>query len=154
MEALAALMGIRVNPSHSKSHRIVLVADDDAFSQNLVKLLEDSHCAVDLAVSARMAGALLERHHDAIVVLDLNSQKMHAVEFALALRKRASRPATLAISSMPNLAQHCRALGVRHWLAQPFRLGELLETLDRLARRPITLAPTRTPARPANAPMQ
>lgn len=137
-------MAIRVSSSRS-SHRVVLVADDDAFSQNLVSLLEESGCQVELAVSARMAGSLLERHHNALVILDLNAQQMHAVEFALSLRKRGMRVPTLAISSMPNLAQHCRALGVRHWLAQPFRLGELLDTLDRLARRPVTLAPDATP---------
>ena len=131
---------------------MILVADDDGFSQNLSKLLEDSGFAVDLAVSARMAGALLERHHDAAVILDLNAQRMHAVEFALALRGRSPRVPALAISSMPNLSQHCKALGVRHWLAQPFRLGELLELLDRLTRRPIPLvkrAPARAPAPPS-----
>lgn len=148
-------MGIRVNSSRLVSHRVVLVADDDAFSQNLVSLLEDSGCHVELAVSARMAGSLLERHHDALVILDLNAQQMHGVEFALALRQRGGRTPALAISSMPNLAQHSRALGVRHWLAQPFRLGELLDTLDRIARRPTTLAPTpRSATRPANASWQ
>lgn len=148
-------MGIRVNPARPVSHRIVLVADDDAFSQNLVSLLEESGCQVELAVSARMAGSLVERHHDALVLLDLNAQQMHAVEFALALRKRGARTPALAISSMPNLAQHSRALGVRHWLAQPFRLGELLDALDRIARRPNTLAPTaRNAVRPAPASWQ
>lgn len=148
---LPAPMAIPLSQSRSKlSHRIVLVADDDAFSQNLVFLLEGSGCAVDLAVSSRMAGALLERHHDAVVILDLNAQQMHSVEFAIALRKRGGRTPTVAISSMPNLAQHCRALGVRHWLAQPFRLGELLETLDRVARRPVTIPRIATRPEPAS----
>lgn len=131
--------------------RVILVADDDGFSQNLAKLLEDSGFGVDLAVSARMAGALLERHHDAVVILDLNAQRMHAVEFALSLRGRSPRVPALAISSMPNLSQHCKALGVRHWLAQPFRLGELLDVLDRLTRRPIPLV-NRITARGAASP--
>jgi DNA-binding response OmpR family regulator len=125
---------------------VILVADDDGFSQNLAKLLEDSGFGVDLAVSARMAGALLERHHDAVVILDLNAQRMHAVEFALSLRGRSPR-----VPAMPNLAQHCKALGVRHWLAQPFRLGELLDVLDRLTRRPIPLV-TRVTARGTASP--
>lgn len=134
------------------AQRVVLVADDDAFSQNLVKLLEDSGFAVDLAVSARMASSLLERHHDATVILDLNAQRMHAVEFALSLRGRASRVPAVAISSMPNLSQHCKALGVRHWLPQPFRLGELLEVIDRLTRRPIPLVTRATPRVSAPSP--
>lgn len=142
-------MGIFSNKPQSASHRVVLVADDDAFSQNLVSLLEDSGCQVELAVSARMAGSLLDRHRDAAVILDLNASQMHAVEFALSLRDRGARAPAVAISSMPNIAQHCRALGVRHWLAQPFRLGELLETLDRITRRPAVTP--RSAARPASA---
>jgi DNA-binding response OmpR family regulator len=76
---------------------------------------------------------------------------MHAVEFALSLRGRSPRVPALAISSMPNLSQHCKALGVRHWLAQPFRLGELLDVLDRLTRRPIPLV-TRVTARGTASP--
>ena len=126
-------MAIRVSSSRS-SHRVVLVADDDAFSQNLVSLLEESGCQVELAVSARMAGSLLERHHNALVILDLNAQQMHAVEFALSLRKRGMRVPTLAISSMPNLAQHCAALRVEHFLAQPFRFSRLVELTAMLSR--------------------
>lgn len=152
MESSAALMGLFSPRSRIQAHaqRIVLVADDDAFSHNLIKLLEDSGYAVDLAVSARMASSLLERHHDAAVILDLNAQRMQAVEFALALRGRSPRVPALAISSMPNLSQHCKALGVRHWLAQPFRLGELLDVLERLTRRPIPLVTRATPR--VNAP--
>ena len=60
---------------------------------------------------------------------------MQGVETVVSVRKHRITVPTVAISSMPNIAQHCTALGIRHHLAQPFRFGQLMDLLE-LAARP------------------
>lgn len=124
--------------SHSQRVRrrpeIVLVGDDDAFLHGLAELLEDSGYPMRMAVSAPLALVEIDRGGVDVVLCDLGASQMQSVEVALALRTRGERgaPPVVAISSMPNIAQHCQTLGVRHFLAQPFRLRELTDILDAL----------------------
>jgi DNA-binding response OmpR family regulator len=116
----------------SKSqHGVVLVGDDDNFTLGLMSLLETAGVTVRMAVSARMALAELDHGGMDVVLCDLGASRMQAVELALALRARDTSPPIVAISSMPNIAQHCQALGVSFYLPQPFRFRELLDVLDK-----------------------
>lgn len=66
---------------------------------------------------------------------------MQGVETVVTLRNRRTSVPTVAISSMPNIAQHCAALGIRHHLSQPFRFGQLMDLLE-LAARPSVASST------------
>ncbi len=106
---------------------VVLVGDDDSFTHSLAELLEGVGHPVRIAVSARMALAEITRLSRPVVVCDLGASRMQAVELSLALRARGLEVPMVAISSMPNIDQHCRALGISRYIAQPFRLGSLLD---------------------------
>jgi len=121
---------------------VVLVGDDDSFTHNLAELLESVGHPVRIAVSARMALAEIASLSRPVVVCDLGASRMQAVELSLALRARGLEVPLVAISSMPNIEQHCRALGIARYLAQPFRLGALLDLVTRAEVEPehVTLA--------------
>lgn len=126
------------------SRAVVLVGDDDGFTHNLAELLESVGHPVRIAVSAKMALAELPQLTRPVVVCDLGATRMQAVELCLALRARAMDAPLIAISSMPNIQQHCRALGITRYLPQPFRLGALLDLIAKAGPAPeaehITLA--------------
>ncbi len=111
----------------------MLVGDDDAFTLGLMDLLETAGVNVRMAVSARTALDQLARGGTDVVLCDLGASKMQAVELAIALRSKGTAPPIVAISSMPNIAQHCQSLGVEYYLPQPFRFRELLDVLGKAA---------------------
>ncbi len=115
---------------------VVLVGDDDSFTHNLAELLESVGHPVRIAVSAKMALAELARLTRPVVVCDLGATRMQAVELCLALREHATDVPLIAISSMPNIQQHCRVLGITRYLPQPFRLGELLDLVAKAGAAP------------------
>lgn len=126
---------------------VVLVGDDDAFTRHLASLIDRSGHPCRVAPTAAEALTLAAAPVTPVLVLDLSSSKMQSVEVALALRNRRYAPPVVAISSMPNVAQHCAALGIKHGLGQPFALGDLLDLLRKLAPE----APAAPPLRAASA---
>lgn len=115
--------------------RVVLVGDDDRFTHALGELLQSAGYVVAVTTTAAEALAEVDRPGRRVMIADLAATQMQGVETILTLRDRRAHVPTVAISSMPNIAQHCAALGVRHHLAQPFRFGQLIDLLD-LAARP------------------
>lgn len=131
---------------------VVLVGDDDAPTVALAESLERVGYPVRMAVSARMALSEIVRGAEAIVC-DLGASQMHSIEVLLCLRRFLAPPPVVVVSAMPNAAQHCQTLGVKHFLEHPFRLSELTMLLDRLTARevmrPIPLVVRQTPVRHA-----
>lgn len=121
--------------------RVVLVGDDERFTFALGELLQSAGLAVAVANTPAQALAELDRPGRRVLLCDLAATNMQGVETVVTLRSRRTPVPTVAISSMPNIAQHCAALGIRHHLAQPFRFGQLMDLLE-LAARPATVAPS------------
>lgn len=120
---------------------VVLVGDDDAFTKHLAGLIERAGHACRVASTASEALYLARSSTAVVMVLDLSSSKMQSVEVALALRGDLRAPPVVAISSMPNLSQHCASLGITHGLGQPFVLGDLLALLRELAPQDSAMVP-------------
>ncbi len=135
-------MGIPLLHKFTKRPTVVLVGDDDSFTHGLAEMLQGSGVSVRIAATPKLAMVELESLPRATVLCDLGASNMQAVELVLELHERGFTVPVVAISSMPNIAQHCRALGLHQYLAQPFRLGELLDLLDRATVEPehVTLA--------------
>lgn len=115
--------------------RVVLVGDDERFTYALGELLQSAGLSVVVANTAAQALAELDRPGRRVLLADLAAVHLQGVETVVALRDKLTAVPTVAISSMPNIAQHCAALGIRHHLAQPFRFGQLMDLLE-LAARP------------------
>lgn len=117
---------------------VVYVCDDDVFSRQLAGWLEESGVRVRRAFSAEEA--LYARSFDpcAGLLVDLSSTEMQGIDAVMRLREEGDDAPVVAFSSLPNVAQHCDALGLRHFIGQPFRLGDLVAlieeaVMDRLA---------------------
>lgn len=119
--------------------RVVLVGDDERFTYALGELLQSAGLHVVVTNTAAQCLAEIDRPGRRVLLCDLAATHMQGVEAVVSLRNARVSVPTVAISSMPNIAQHCAALGIRHHLAQPFRFGQLMDLLE-LAARP-SIAP-------------
>ena len=118
----------------AQRYRVVLLGDDDRFTYALGELLQSAGHTVVVVTRAADALAELDRPGRKVLLADLAAMQMQGVEAVVALRRRGQPVPVVAISSMPNVAQHCASLGVKHHLAQPFRLGQLLDLLETAAK--------------------
>ncbi len=114
---------------------ILVVEDDDAIRETIAELLEEEGYVVSRAANG--AEALDCLHRDgaaALILLDLMMPTMNGWEFRAQQR---SEPAlagipVVVLSADNALEQKARSLGVDAWLAKPFEVERLLETVDRL----------------------
>jgi CheY-like chemotaxis protein len=120
--------------------RVVLVGDDERFTYALGELLQSAGLSVVVANTAAQGLAELDRPGRRVLLVDLAAVHLQGVETVIALRGRRTAVPTVAISSMPNIVQHCAALGIRHHLAQPFRFGQLMDLLELAARPSVATA--------------
>lgn len=120
--------------------RVVLVGDDDRFTHALGELLQSAGYTVAVTTTAEQCLAELDRPGRRVLIGDLAATQMQGVETIITLRDQRAGVPVVAISSMPNIAQHCAALGVRHHLAQPFRFGQLIDLLEVAARPAVSPA--------------
>jgi CheY-like chemotaxis protein len=121
-------MGIQ----RASKRTLVLVGDEGAFLHHLSDIMESAGYPVRVALTASRALVESARPDVGGVVLELGASKLQSVEVALGLRKRPGAPVMIALSSMPNVGQHCMVLGIHHHLSQPFRVVELFGLLDRV----------------------
>ncbi len=116
--------------------RVLLVGDDDPFVRRLADLFAAAGHLARPVFDARAAVAAVGRGAVDVVVCDLGATRLQSIATVLALRAFGDEaPPAVVVSSMPNVAQHCGALGVEHFLAQPFRFVRLLEVAERLGAR-------------------
>ncbi len=121
--------------------RVLLVGDDEVFLHRLAEMFDTLGHRVRSVFDPRSAIAAVGHGYADVVVCDLGATKLQSIETILALRSLGDdAPPLVAISAMPNVAQHCAALRVEHYLAQPFRFGRLMELCERLVddRRNVT----------------
>ena len=119
----------------TESVRVLLVGDEEPFLHRLGELFTATHHRVTEAYDARAALAAVGEGAIDVIVCDLGATRLQSISTALALRALGDEaPPLVMISSMPNLAQHCAALRVEHFLAQPFRFSRLVELTAMLSR--------------------
>ncbi len=115
--------------------RVLLVGDEEPFLHRLGELFSATRHRVVESYDARAALAAVGEGAVDVIVCDLGASRLQAIATALALRALGDEaPPLVMISSMPNLAQHCAALRVEHFLAQPFRFSRLVDLTASLAR--------------------
>jgi DNA-binding NtrC family response regulator len=116
--------------------RVLLVGDDDGFLRAIAQLFETAGHTTRRVFDARTAIARVGQGHADVVVCDLGAARLQSVATILALRHLGDdAPPVVACSGMPNLVQHCRTLGVPHFVPQPFRFKALLEVVERLGKQ-------------------
>jgi two-component system OmpR family response regulator/two-component system response regulator QseB len=115
------------------SLRVMLVGDDEPFLQRVAGLFVNVGHRSRLVADPRAALAAVGEADVDVLVCDLGATRLQSIATILALRALGDEaPPVVVISSMPNLAQHCEALHVEHFIAQPFRFSSLLEIVERV----------------------
>ncbi|MFO0605133.1 MAG: response regulator [Polyangiales bacterium] len=115
--------------------RVLLVGDDEPFLRTLDELFAGQGFPTRTAFDPRTAIARVGNGHADVVVCDLGATRLQSIATVLALRQLGDdAPPIVAVSAMPNLAQHCRALRVEHFIPQPFRFSRLRELVERAGR--------------------
>ena len=115
----------------------IVVADDDPDILNIVCMsLEAMGHTVERATNGREAVALAKASHPDLVVMDLMMPDMNGYEATEALK---AEPATAAIpvlaltaKAMRGDEERGRAAGVDSYLTKPFRISQVIETVEKM----------------------
>jgi CheY-like chemotaxis protein len=112
---------------------VMVVEDDFAIRETLRELLEDQGFVVTGAANGREALARLAEHEPRLILLDLMMPVMDGLEFRSAQRRDArwARIPVVVISADQGLAQKASHMEVEGYLAKPFELNELMQTVRR-----------------------
>jgi DNA-binding response OmpR family regulator len=124
--------------------RVLVVEDDEALADLLVRTLLRAHWAADIAPNGRSALSALQTSEYGLVVLDLGLPDVDGVEVCRRWRAAGGRAPILILTARGAVPDRVAGLdaGADDYLAKPFEPEELLARLRALARRePAPLAP-------------
>lgn len=124
--------------------RVLVVEDDRAVADLLVRTLSRAHWAADIATDGRSAIAALHTNEYDLVILDLGLPDVDGIEVCRRWRAEGGRAPILILTARGALPERVVGLdaGADDYLAKPFEPDELLARLRALARRePSPLAP-------------
>jgi signal transduction histidine kinase/CheY-like chemotaxis protein/HPt (histidine-containing phosphotransfer) domain-containing protein len=116
----------------------VLVAEDNAVNQEVCKaILECLGCRADIAVNGREAVEAVQRTAYDLVFMDCQMPEMDGIEATRIIRKReegkGSRTTIIALTAhaMEGYREYCVKQGMDDYLAKPFTMEGMRETLER-----------------------
>ncbi len=118
--------------------RVLLVEDDDSLRDTLVEVLTEEGHEVRSAPNGAIALLQLRGWDADVIVLDIMTPVMDAFEF----RRRqlaqevAAEARVLILSAGRELHRAAERIGADAWLPKPFRLVDVIETVERLADEP------------------
>jgi CheY-like chemotaxis protein len=112
---------------------LILVVDDDADIRQVVRaILESEGYAVALAANGRDALARLAQQPPDAILLDLNMPVMSGWEFHERLKSQKSRIPVVFMTAGQEAQREARAHGATGYLAKPFEMDDLLQTVEQL----------------------
>jgi two-component system response regulator MprA len=114
--------------------RILVVEDDESLREALLEVLGDEGHEVRVAEHGADALETLDGWEPEVLVLDLMMPVMDAFEFREHQRRRAAAlgARVLVLSAARDLGGAAERLDADAYLAKPFRLDEMLTTVERL----------------------
>jgi CheY-like chemotaxis protein len=116
--------------------RILLVEDDPTLRETLAEVLGDEGHDVRAAAHGDEALDHLDGWVPDLILLDVMMPTMDAFEFRRRQRQLGIAPGapTLVISATPDIEAAAARLEADAWIAKPFLLDEVVDTVDRLLR--------------------
>lgn len=113
----------------------VLVVDDDpAIRTTIADILGLEGYRVETAANGQEALDFVGRERPSVVVLDMRMPVMDGWTFARELKDRGMRLPIVVITAAQNARRWAEEIGADAYLAKPFELTDLLETVERLDR--------------------
>jgi signal transduction histidine kinase/CheY-like chemotaxis protein/HPt (histidine-containing phosphotransfer) domain-containing protein len=140
--ASAAARTVAVRPQGTRSRAGVLVAEDNAISQQVARrMLESLGCTVDIAASGVQVLDALRRQRYELVFMDCQMPEMDGYEATRALRSeedgaRRTPVVALTAGAMEGDAQRCLDAGMDDYLTKPVRLEDFRAALARWVPQP------------------
>jgi DNA-binding NtrC family response regulator len=124
----------------SCEHRVVVVEDDAALAESLAATLGDRH-QVHVGGTAEEGIHLIEIHRPEVVILDLNLPDGDAFDVLDAVGRGSPTPAVVVMSGVatPGDAFRLAECGAGCFLSKPFTVDQLLEAVDQVLTRPVSL---------------
>ncbi|HSE67121.1 MAG TPA: response regulator transcription factor [Gemmatimonadales bacterium] len=118
--------------------RLLVVEDDPALGEFLVRVLQEAAWAADLAVTGAAALTLLAVNEYDLVILDIGLPGEDGFSVCRTFRTRGGTTPILILTARDALSDRVTGLdaGADDYLAKPFAVEELLARLRALARRP------------------
>ena len=118
--------------------RILLVEDDDTLRETLTEVLLDEGHDVRAAAHGHEALDQLDGWEPHLILLDLMMPVMDAFAFRTRQRELGIAPAaqTVLISAARDLESAAERLDADGWIAKPFLLADVIDTVDRVLGGP------------------
>jgi DNA-binding response OmpR family regulator len=123
--------------SNSNLPRILIVEDDQTFRETVLEILRDVGYKVKGARTLRKATKRLKKHQFDLVLTDLHIGDDSGFQvIQVALDKRPNAKIVLMSSLVdPEIIQQGLESGAAKFIAKPFRVKELLETIEDTLRK-------------------
>lgn len=120
-----------------RAARILVVEDDETLREALTEVLADEGHEVRGAAHGFEALERLDEWSADLIVLDLMMPRMDAFEFREHQRHRPDAATTkvMVLSAARELASAADRLGADAWLAKPFNLADVIDSVAELLPR-------------------
>jgi two-component system, chemotaxis family, chemotaxis protein CheY len=117
-----------------EGRRVLVVEDDDGLRETLVEVLRDEGHEVRAASDGAIALGTLEEWDADLILLDVMMPRMDAFAFRSAQRARGAAldAKVIVLSAAPEIETAADQLGADRWLPKPFRLTDVLGSVDEL----------------------
>lgn len=111
--------------------RILIVEDHADTAESLSLLLRHSGATVEVSKDGFSCLSLLDEFRPDVILLDLALPGMDGLEVARTVSLRQRAPAIVALTGYadPQRRHQAAEAGIRHFLAKPYALRELIATL-------------------------
>jgi DNA-binding response OmpR family regulator len=123
--------------SDSGLPRILIVEDDQTFRETVLEILRDVGYKVKGARTLRKATKRLKKHAFDLVLTDLHLGEDSGFEVIQIANEKRPKAKIVLMSSRTDheLVEQGLATGAAKFIAKPFRVKELLETIEDILRK-------------------
>jgi two-component system, chemotaxis family, chemotaxis protein CheY len=116
----------------STPRRTILVVDDDiAVLRTVVEILTEEGYHLATATNGAEALDVLEKITPHLILLDMRMPVMDGWQFAQALRGNQQAIPILVMTAAQDARQWAREIGASGYVAKPFDIGDLIDSIER-----------------------